>query len=176
MMDDSQQHIQMCEKAVEMQKAWEPCVGDWVWRKYTVFGKEIDNQVWGEKKCQEIIVLHFKSIIDGYWAAINDKGEERIFKTPGDLAKATSIWLPRQDQLQAMVGEYKDVFDLMCDFGCEVVQYGSFEGIPEKYWADFTSMEQFWLALVMTQKYGKRWNGEDWINDGSKIQINSKKD
>lgn len=32
----------------------------------------------------------------------------------------------------------------------------------EKYIKQFTSMEQFWLALIMEEKYNKVWNGKNW--------------
>jgi len=27
------------------------------------------------------------------------------------------------------------------------------------------SMEQLWLALIMYNKFSKRWNGKDWTNE-----------
>lgn len=32
-----------------------------------------------------------------------------------------------------------------------------------EYPKQFTSMEQLWLAFVMKEKYGKIWDGEDWV-------------
>lgn len=29
------------------------------------------------------------------------------------------------------------------------------------------SMEQLWLAFVMSERYSKQWNGTDWIKNGS---------
>ena len=52
--------------------------------------------------------------------------------------ESPSIWLPRQDQLQGMV-EYT-------------------VGVNK-----FNSMEQLWLAFVMSEKYNKKWDGKDWI-------------
>ena len=71
------------------------------------------------------------------------------------------IWLPRQDQLQEMYlnsmpdGTYTKIFTLVEAF------YGHFEqyGYPSYAF----SMEQLWLAFVMKEKYGKIWDGEDWV-------------
>jgi len=27
------------------------------------------------------------------------------------------------------------------------------------------SMEQLWLAFIMSEKYGKVWNGDDWVKE-----------
>ena len=59
----------------------------------------------------------------------------------------------RQDQLQEMVdGDWIESF------------------ITFMWWYQdenteiYKSMEQLWLSLVMKEKYGKTWNGEEWIN------------
>ena len=63
------------------------------------------------------------------------------------------IWLPRQDQLQAMRPDgFRAQLLQICDFGREEAVYAS----------NFTSLEQLWLAFVMLMKYGKKWNGEEW--------------
>jgi len=72
-----------------------------------------------------------------------------------------SLWLLRQDQLQEMYlnsmpdGTYTKIFTLVEAF------YGHFEqyGYPSYAF----SMEQLWLAFVMKEKYGKIWDGEDWV-------------
>jgi len=69
-----------------------------------------------------------------------------------------SIWLPRQDQLQEMVGVKKLTwgwipFLRFCVTGDWTIN---------KYSLLFESMEQLWLAFVMKEKYNKTWNGETW--------------
>jgi len=67
----------------------------------------------------------------------------------------TCIWLPRQEDLQEMVGgsnfEVLDKFFGWREFDApiELVKEGS--------------MEQLWLAFVMKEKYNKVWNGEKWV-------------
>jgi len=74
------------------------------------------------------------------------------------------VWLPRQDQLQEMVGATSlwdlnhrysrwlyDVDDVgLCDFHI-------------KHEHEFSSMEQLWLAFVMKELYNKVWDGESWL-------------
>lgn len=66
-----------------------------------------------------------------------------------------SIWLPRQDQLQAMVIKTGTATNLACYFHSWIQDKGNL--------ASHDSMEQLWLAFVMYEKYGKVWNGTDWI-------------
>ena len=75
--------------------------------------------------------------------------------------KGSIIWLPNQSQLQGMVG-IREAFDGMwvrwlrfcVDDTWVIHEY------PLRFRA---SMEQLWLAFVMKEKYGKVWNGEDWV-------------
>ncbi len=67
--------------------------------------------------------------------------------------RTRSIWLPRQDQLQAMVESTCSV-DLLTRFQ-RWVAFDE-EDSPDD------SMEQLWLAFVMKEKHNKIWNGEEW--------------
>jgi len=75
-------------------------------------------------------------------------------------------WLPRQDQLQAMVGSYNECFDLL-DRECNPDR-GDFAKLHYAYHSlgvlPFNSMEQLWLAFVMSERFRKYWNGEDWVS------------
>ena len=70
--------------------------------------------------------------------------------------KGVNIWLPRQDQLQAMlVGHFVDstprkLVKALWDWIAETAP-------PSNY-----SMEQLWLAFVMKEKYSKHWEDEKW--------------
>ncbi len=66
----------------------------------------------------------------------------------------TSIWLPRQDQLQEMMEEKNPIY-LIHDFKEFCSPYWN-------YTISFTSMEQLWLAFVMRRRYGKIWSGTEW--------------
>jgi len=158
--DITQEYIKMCEKAVEIQGEWEPKVGDYVKRRYTLLGEEIDNRIWSEEDRNEIIVLHFKSTVGGYFHACNEKGEERTFNNQQETHKAMCLFLPRQDQLQEM---WKGSFEL-CRNGLGEYQFDTLED-------DFfstgmqKSTEIALLMGIMYQKFNKTWNGEDWISN-----------
>jgi len=79
----------------------------------------------------------------GYWWESNTTWE-----------RARHIWLPRQDQLQGMVGgnpvALESAFHLFLDaYPTNIVQGAE-------------SMEQLWLAFVMGEKHNKIWTGEKW--------------
>lgn len=78
-----------------------------------------------------------------------------------------AVWLPRQDQLQAMVqfdleqqdlrynGNYR-LASRFADFiACD---NGALDSIDTRK----SSMEQLWLVYVMAWCYQKRWTGSDW--------------
>ena len=71
------------------------------------------------------------------------------------------VWLPRQDQLQEMIGDFQQCVDKMV-FWCEE---GKARITFDKMSYTFTSMEQLWLALVMFERYGKMWSGENWVKE-----------
>ena len=80
------------------------------------------------------------------------------------------IWLPRQDQLQEMIG-IQDVRELLLAFhrfthpadGMHIRQE-DFEEVKTKtkYRSLFTSMEQLWFAFMMKQNHNKVWDGSSW--------------
>ena len=153
-MDTSEHFIRMCD-CPEIQGGWKPKVGDYVWRKYTIFGEELDRTIWPEDKRQEVVILHYQSSVEGYYHAVNAEGDERIFASAEDIEKVTSIWLPRQDQLQEMVGDswiqrVSMLWRMLmedCDWAIQRAD----------------SLEQAWLMLVMHEKYGKHWTREAWV-------------
>jgi len=67
------------------------------------------------------------------------------------------IWLPRQDQLQAMISNHwGDTYYALSDW---------LESLDENYPCGklFYSWEQLWLAFLFAEKYGKYWDGSDWV-------------
>jgi len=133
-MDTSETYIKMCEKAVEIQEAhsWEE--GDYGWQGTPSYGVHC-------------LVSHRDLVI---W----EKADEGL---PFHL-----IWLPRQDQLQEMVGGYQPhMFHAFIEFviGCSYLE--SWGDYPNQ-WDKCQSYEQLWLAYVMYQKHGKAWNGDAW--------------
>lgn len=76
-----------------------------------------------------------------------------------------------QDQLQEMIGVYDKVLDLLTHYGWRMGEgYDTFGGKPDgdlqnAYFRKLASMEQFWLSIVMKEKYNKIWDGKDWISN-----------
>lgn len=66
----------------------------------------------------------------------------------------SGTWLPRQDQMQEMIDE-RDLSNLL--------SYAYWFSISQQ--DKFHSMEQLYLGLVMKNKFGKFWNGEDWAKE-----------
>ncbi|MCK4297188.1 MAG: hypothetical protein KAX28_11095 [Candidatus Marinimicrobia bacterium] len=165
--------VKQCEQAFQLQKNWKPKVGDYVWRKYTFFSEEIDKQFWDKDKMEEIIILTYASEIEGYFHATKD-GETRIFNSHNEAHKKTCIWLPTQEQLQEMVSDMvyarylkKQPKHYFIQFQkkeiahkillTEIFNYLIWGKNPKD-----TSMNELWLAFVMSEKYNKFWTGEKW--------------
>ena len=171
-MDTSKERIEMSRKAVEIQEVWEPKVGDYIWRRYTLLGEEIDSQIWDEDKRQEIIILTYASSVEGYIHATNERGDTRIYKSHNDAHKSTSIWLPRQGQSQDMVfDKFKEILGTKNNAFIYDEMVSSFydfcfngKTTQQWPWNNYSvSMEQLWLAFVMHELYQKKWDGGEWV-------------
>ena len=67
--------------------------GDRVYRKCTVFGEPIDEQIWPKDKMFEIVIVREQSSINSYWHCQNEKGEERLL-TDQEMLVETCTRLP----------------------------------------------------------------------------------
>lgn len=150
-MDTSEQNIEMCRKAKKIQEQWKHLPGDLVKPKHGPPYHVIDIRCKGNET--------FKVV---KWAA----GKFTTNDTIHDV-----IWLPRQDQLQDMLGEVQSFlyklnnFRMFMDWNF-VVDINSKTLTPPKlpkYHYHFSTMEQCWLAFIMKEKYNKVWNGTDWV-------------
>jgi hypothetical protein len=114
---------------------------------------------------------------------INQSGDIRIWCDDcedeyGEQNTTHLIWLPRQDQLQEMLEDkYSNLDKLVEAFWNAFAWFTKHEGAsfyppewafnnnfpPEQNWIKFTSMEQLWLAFVMSEKFNKYWNGDNWV-------------
>ena len=98
----------------------------------------------------------------------SDDGCRVLLVTRRHFPVANCIWLPRQDQLQAMMGDTIDAdrnvsFALIVDFYDWVQRADYMAG--EQEWHHW-SMEQLWLAFVMFTLYHKKvWDGENWVKE-----------
>lgn len=141
MMDTSKESIKMCEMAKEIQK---------------LADRYIDK--WSFFYCKEHNRLNQWSIDDEAYYCLGWKQLHKLTIQSHRLnfqrLSSNSIWLPRQDQLQAMI--IKDVYLLSEAFD-------DFVGDEEYPFTDFKSMEQLWLAFVMKEKFNKYYDGKDWV-------------
>ena len=71
------------------------------------------------------------------------------------------VWLPRQDQLQEMLGALCGTWEaLLVELSSWHSPWGA---LHNEYASSFKSFEQAWLAFVMHEKHNKHWNGEEWV-------------
>ena len=84
--------------------------------------------------------------------------------------KENMIWLPYQDQLQNLLGVYKnEIYILISDF----FNFAWDEPMPSHYIPrepKSSSMEQLWLRFVMFELYSKKWDdkNETWVKQNIK--------
>lgn len=131
-MDISEAYIKMCD-CPEIQGQWKPEEGDW-------------NTSGSYLGCVGDTVCETEGF-DSYEDAIKEM-------------KNNYTWLPRQDQIQEMMGEdfpfIARYFASHVEDCMEPGQDGSVLETPCE------SMEQFWLAFYMLEKHRKFWDGEKW--------------
>lgn len=136
-MDTTPTNIAMLAAAVEIQAAWKPIHHDMFFYRNPNRHNTLSPQY-----------------IDGRdWNAIMISVE---------YFKRSKIWVPRQDQLQEMV---KDISPIPSGLLWEFARWqdnATFSRYGLKSWEDLT-FEKLWLGFVMDKKYGKIWNGKEWI-------------
>ena len=131
MMDISPEYIAMCD-CPEIQKGHVDKTGDLFANKWFIG-----------------VYIRDESYI--YEVEDSPKREQRI---------NNPIWLPRQDQLQEMVGGFEAGF--VDWFHWRNAIYPHMQNPFNKEWR-FTSMEQLWLAFVMKENHNKTWDGNKWV-------------
>ena len=82
--------------------------------------------------------------------------QHHVYESWYQYKHGENIWIPRQDQLQDILGDYNICMQLI---------YGSVEYSDYPNATNFTTMEQLWLAIVMKTKFDKRWSGTKWISE-----------
>ena len=163
-MDTSETYIKMCEKAEEIQKRWRTAAyqeqGDGYGSLISYFDEANKRQrldmflgfyTFDGKPTTQIISLPSRYSIAQTYAGL-------IWQH--DLTKV--VWLPRQDQLQEMVGGFEA--GMIDWWHWRNAVYPHMQNPHTKEWR-FNSFEQLWLAFVMKEKYGKVWNGEEWVKN-----------
>ncbi|MCP3680290.1 MAG: hypothetical protein GY782_08595 [Gammaproteobacteria bacterium] len=74
------------------------------------------------------------------------------------------VWLPRQDQLQDMIDHALEIFK--SDLNQWSIDNALAIDDDNYIWIGyFDSLERALLAFIMHEKYNKKWNGEEWVNE-----------
>ncbi len=137
-MDISKNYMKMCEEAEEIQRLWEFKAGDFYFAHFE-----------NSKNPNIICASDIIGVLGLY---------ERL------PHKAKYICLPRQDELQELVG-----IKTVSDFEESDLLAGWDEGnvfvnfLPSLTKYETWSMEQLWLSFVMKKKYNKIWDGKEWV-------------
>ena len=162
-MDTSETYINLCEKAKKIQKEWKPKEGDWYCYKDCMCGFPIYQVGWTN--------LHDWQKTDAgkdekctHCAYDYQSFGEIMYATKSGMRDALTGWfvyLPLQDQLQEMIGDFGKCQDILHEY------LSSRVGCPmsELWPSPILSMEQLWLAFVMQEKYNKIWDGKDWVKE-----------
>jgi hypothetical protein len=166
-MDQSENYVKMCEKAEQITENWKPTGGDWYIHDYrgtTKTSREFERQVWGDsdKRWRAVEILCYQPS-ESNDTIISTTGKESRCVSVAELTREHCVWLPRQDQLQEMIGgsPYNNVKNSMFSILDDLHRFAFTPNI----FNDFIplTMEQLWLAFVMKEKYSKVWNGTDWV-------------
>ena len=153
-MDTSKEFVKMCEEApkelwnlvtrrYETVFAWRGCLGILV-----PTDKKIDKN--------SIAYIIPETLVLRTW--LKDKEDLRVIGRAESTDEGTPLYA--QDQLQEMI-DYTIWFEKIYRF-YDWLQKNSEDW--ETPCTRFTSMEQLWLAFVMSEKYQKKWNGKEWRN------------
>lgn len=133
----------MCEQANEIQLKWEPQNGDFAYTKGD--DSEGGNYTEGVK-----IIWNGKMVHSGF------------HNWDDNWYLPSCHWLPRQDQLQAMITA--DMFGWQVIYEKDKLDFfWNFVTVKTEY--KNISFEQMWLVFVMREKYSKKWNGGGWVKE-----------
>jgi hypothetical protein len=125
-MDFSDIYINMCDKAKEIQFVHTTKeVGDFYYESRDAITNKPNFSITHEK----------------------DEGKNR---TINDM----KTWLPRQDQLQSLIGDFAQQCNIMYSNLMKELL------LPNP---SVDSLEKLLLIIIMRDKYSKTWNGLDWV-------------
>lgn len=158
-MDKSEKYIEMCRQAIEIQKLWKRNDGD-----FTYTDGDLDSYPQGVR-----IIWHRKMTNSGYHNWYSNWYMPR-----------GCIWLPRQDQLQDILSEtctlgyfisglheFFDPENLCPDADSEYPPCDKCSSAGKERRTMYETMEQWWLAFIMSELFTKKWNGSEWVYDSS---------
>lgn len=131
----------MSIKAEEIQSSWEVARGD------LYVDDEYNVHYW----------------IDENKNRIKIKGGKSISRNENVYEISRVYWLPSQEQLMDnLVSGGNSIRKATFDF-FEWTKKSYLEGPKTEPSKFFISLEQLWMAFVMEQRYGKKWDGHVWV-------------
>jgi len=149
-MDTSKEYIEMCRKS------WDDLLNyikypDWINQGYcTRHECLLTSDQDGSEQCPIFMDIVYKDELKKY------EYHMKLFRAE----KCGDEWITLffQDQLQGMVrNKFLSLNNLIRSFF-------NWSHCTITYAIGYNSMEQFWLAFVMHEKYQKKWDGEDWVD------------
>ena len=163
MMD--KEYIRMCDTP-EVQERWEPKMGDWILRKFTVFGEPLDSELWlDDKQKEDLVVLHYHSTeASQFWGAADKDGKQRTvsFDDSNSMVKATHVFLPRIEDLIEWIGEgihrITQSPNAKRPWHIEIYK----EGVNAPFLIEGKTFIQTLLETLMYCEHSKTWDGEKW--------------
>ncbi len=139
-MDTSPVYVQMCRQAKEIQETWKPAVGDFY-------------------NSHRVNVVCTQELIE---AISSDIREHRAY--------TWVTWLPRQDQIMELLG-YTTATPLGILDGIWMTVCSLTTGknkcklkVSEEHFVT-ESFEEFLLKVLVADRWGKVWNGDDWVKE-----------
>lgn len=138
-MDTSEVYVKMCREAKEIQS------------KKTAFDKG-DIYFWQNRFNKDNKDVHISLNQEEYSGLKWSK--DSYNRINGEQFGGFAVWLPRQDQLQAMLK--LPIWTLNQGFQHWFLEYADIKI------NDARTMEVLWLEYVMRKLYFKRWNGQTW--------------
>ncbi len=148
-MDISNRYVLMCQKAQEIQEHWMPRQCDFI--------IQLSDLEEGIGLCHP--ASHIVQVANFYY----EEQDEENYARECDEMKEQSLWLPRQDQLQRMIEPDISLIHSIIRRVVEKTYHDYSRNIVVSAPELFYSMEQLWLAYIMSEKFGKVWNEEEWV-------------
>lgn len=93
-----------------------------------------------------------------YWKTSKEILYVGSYQNPEYELGKDEIFIPRQDQLQEMIEGAGTGVNLVRVFDNWIKENLPFNG------EIIYSMEQLWLAFVMSEKFDKIWDGSEWVD------------
>lgn len=91
-----EEYKKRCIESEYLQSLWEPAIGDWMERYY-----HLDLSIISKEE-RRIEMICYKSDIGGYWHVMTSDGQSVVWNSQVELAKGTTKWIPRLDQLMLL--------------------------------------------------------------------------